>query len=251
MVTFGLMKPFDCTLLALLVRHDMKGKPPPGESDASNDRCPAVLLATLLCDRVMAQSAATPFRRPVNAASLQLKDYHKIITRPMDLGTVYSWCILGEFDTLQDVVNDVELVFANAMRDNPKGHPVHDSAIEVRELFFKELDSRIKSWPRNRELHGCEVVSNWSHHALTSTSLDTLLEETCDEELESDIANVVHGLESLSSNNLTLYENTLWLLFIKFEDELLICLCFVQWHYFKTGFLIPKSAVISWSWVPR
>ena len=50
----------------------------------------------------------------------------------MDLGIVYSRCILGEFDTL----HDVELVFANAMRYNPKVHPVHDSAIEVREHFL-------------------------------------------------------------------------------------------------------------------
>ena len=54
----------------------------------------------------------------------------------MDLGIVYSRCIPGEFDTLQDVVHDVELVFANAMRYNPKGHPIHNSAIEVRELFL-------------------------------------------------------------------------------------------------------------------
>jgi hypothetical protein len=165
-----------------IVRH-LKSKPSPGESDTADERCPAVQVAILLRDRVMAQSSAAPFRRPVNAESLQLKDYHKIITRPMDLGTVYSRCILGEFDTLRDVVDDVELVFANAMRYNPKGHPVHDVAIEVRELFFKELDSLTKTWPTNPELHGCKAVLDWTCHAKTSTSLDTLLEDPADEEL--------------------------------------------------------------------
>ena len=83
------------------------------------------------------------------------------------------------------MVHDVELVFVNVMRYNPKakGHPVHDSAIEVRELFFKELDSLIKSWPRNREQHVGEVVLKWSHHARMSTSLETLLWEPGDVEL--------------------------------------------------------------------
>lgn len=165
-----------------IVRH-LKSRPSPAESDTADERCPAVQVAILLRDRIMAQSAAAPFRLPVNAASLQLKDYHKVITRPMDLGTVYSRCILGEFDTLQDVVDDVELVFANAMRYNPKGHPVHDVAIEIRELFFKELDSLTKTWPTNQEQHGGEAELNWTYHAKTSTSLDTLLDEPADAEL--------------------------------------------------------------------
>ncbi|KAI2494685.1 histone acetyltransferase [Fragilaria crotonensis] len=113
-----------------IVRH-LKSKPSPAESDTATSACPAVV-TILLRDRIMAQSAAAPFRRPVNAASLQLKDYHK------------------------------RLRFAN---------------------FFKELDSLTKTWPTNQEQHDGEAELNWTYHAKTSTSLDTLLDEPADAEL--------------------------------------------------------------------
>ncbi|EEC42653.1 predicted protein, partial [Phaeodactylum tricornutum CCAP 1055/1] len=88
---------------------------------------------------VMSHPSSLPFLRPVNAAALNLKDYHIIITKPMDLGTVYSRCLLGEYATLNDLVSDVELVASNAKRYNPEGHFVHSKAEEMRSLFFGEL----------------------------------------------------------------------------------------------------------------
>ena len=157
-----------------IVKH-LKSKPSHRDLVTNDERCPAVQVATLLRDRVMAQQSATPFRLPVNAASLKLNDYHKVISKPMDLGTVYSRCILGEFDTLQDVVDDVELVFSNAMRYNPKGHAVHDVAIETSELFFKELDALTKQWLLTSPVS--EAAHSWKLHADTSMSLDNLVEE--------------------------------------------------------------------------
>lgn len=54
--------------------------------------CPALQVAMLL-RKVSALENAAPFRRPVNAAALNLKDYHRVISEPMDLGTVYSRCV--------------------------------------------------------------------------------------------------------------------------------------------------------------
>ena len=154
----------------------LKSKPSQRDPNPPDERCPAVQVASLIRDRILAQPAAAPFRRPVNAISLQLHDYHKVISKPMDLGTVYSRCILGEFDTLQDVVDDVELVFSNAMRYNPKGHAVHDLAIDVRALFFKELEALSEGWHINGNAGG-DSVHSWKKHANTSMSLDHLLEE--------------------------------------------------------------------------
>uniref|UniRef100_A0A7S0KXM4 histone acetyltransferase n=1 Tax=Asterionellopsis glacialis TaxID=33640 RepID=A0A7S0KXM4_9STRA len=116
--------------------------------DESNepDFCPALQVASLLRKRVMSHPSSAPFRRPVNTAALKLKDYHIKISRPMDLGTIYSRCVLGEFETLRDLVSDVVLVFSNAMLYNPKGHYVHNMAIEIQRLFFVELDSLAKDW---------------------------------------------------------------------------------------------------------
>ena len=87
-------------LFAASIAHCLKSQRSHRES-VMNDECyPAVQVATLLRDRFMAPKSATPFSGPVNVASLNLNDYHKIMSKPMDLGTVYSRCILGEFDTI-------------------------------------------------------------------------------------------------------------------------------------------------------
>ena len=64
----------------------------------------------------------------------------------MDLGTIYSRCILGEYSVLRDVVCDVELMVSNAKRFNPLGHPVHTSADDVANLFYKELGELTGMW---------------------------------------------------------------------------------------------------------
>lgn len=135
-------------------------------------RCPALQVAAFLRDIVMGCKSATPFRKPVNAAALKLKDYHKIITNPMDLGTVYSRCLLGEFDTLAEVVSDVELVFRNAMNYNPEGHSVHDLAVEMLEFFFDELSQLTSSWKLDGFIRNNEGDHSWKDFAKVSMSLD-------------------------------------------------------------------------------
>ena len=62
-----------------------------------------------------------PFHTPVDTIKLGLPDYFKIITYPMDLGTVkkrldnnYYWCS-------QECIDDVELMFQNCYRYNKAG----------------------------------------------------------------------------------------------------------------------------------
>jgi len=158
-----------------IVRH-LKSKPSCRESVIDDLRCPATQVAFLLRDKVMQETSAVPFRKPVNAAALKLTDYHKVIAEPMDLGTVYSRCLLGEFETLEDVVADVELVFSNATRYNPKGHAVHTMAIETQEVFFRELAEVTSNWQSSSE-ESADLKHTWKVHANTSMSLDLLFEE--------------------------------------------------------------------------
>ena len=108
--------------------------------------CPALQTAKVLLHRVMMHPCADPFRRPVNASALNLRDYHSIIKKPMDLGTVHSRLLLGEFHTLNDLVSEAELVFRNAKQYNSKGHFVYTMAIEARALFVKELNKLADLW---------------------------------------------------------------------------------------------------------
>lgn len=110
-------------------------------------RCPALEVAAFMRDKIIADPVAFFFRKPVNAAALNLKDYHKIVTRPMDLGTIYARCMLGEYFTLKALVDDVELVVANAKKFNPPANIVHIKADELKEFFLKELTEMVKLWP--------------------------------------------------------------------------------------------------------
>jgi hypothetical protein len=136
------------------------------------DPCPAMQVATLIKDRVMTHPSSVPFRRPVNAAAMALKDYHKIIDEPMDLGTIYSRCVIGEYQVLQEVVEDVRLMVANARKFNPVGHFVYAKAAEVLELFFQELASLVKIW----STINARDSESWESYADMSMNLDLSLE---------------------------------------------------------------------------
>jgi len=116
------------------------------ELEWGKSSCPVAHLISMLEIKVLAHPSSMAFRRPVNAAALGLLDYHSIIKKPMDLGTIHGKCLLGEYDTLQDLCQDLELVFLNAMRYNPPGHFVHKLAVEVRDMCYLELVELCKYW---------------------------------------------------------------------------------------------------------
>ncbi|GAX27058.1 hypothetical protein FisN_9Lh380 [Fistulifera solaris] len=142
--------------------------------------CPATEVANVLRDKILAHPISTFFRRPVNAAALKLKDYHDIITRPMDLGTVYSQLVLGEYITLRDVVRDVELVISNATTYNPSGNVVHVNALELHRLFFREIEALVSKWSA--------TTLSWEVFASMSMNLDHTLPCTSTEPLLNTVA---------------------------------------------------------------
>jgi hypothetical protein len=145
---------------------------PSGGPDGSVIRCPAVQVARVLYDLITNPCAAA-FRKPVNAVALRLKDYHEVITKPMDLATVYSHLVLGEYRALKELVSDVELVFSNATRYNPKGHFVHEKAVEVSSVFFAELNKLVASWVT--EFDSMNTSQSWEAFADMSMSLDKFI----------------------------------------------------------------------------
>eukprot|EP00429_Kryptoperidinium_foliaceum_P000131 CAMPEP_0176018066 /NCGR_PEP_ID=MMETSP0120_2-20121206/8685_1 /TAXON_ID=160619 /ORGANISM="Kryptoperidinium foliaceum, Strain CCMP 1326" /LENGTH=1204 /DNA_ID=CAMNT_0017351103 /DNA_START=437 /DNA_END=4051 /DNA_ORIENTATION=+ len=138
------------------------------------DPCPALQLAALIKDRVMTHPASVPFRRPVNAAAMKLQNYHEIVKKPMDLGTVYAQCVVGEYHSLGQVVDDVELMVSNAKRFNPVGHFVHTKADEVLSLFYKELAALVTIWDASTGAK--EESKSWEVYAGMSMSLDERME---------------------------------------------------------------------------
>jgi hypothetical protein len=111
-----------------------------------HSNCPAMHVATVLQDDIMLHPSAVAFCRPVNAVALKLLDYHEIIKKPMDLGTVTMQCLLGEYDNFAQVVDDIELIFNNAMRYNPPGHIIHSLASDLLAYSKKQLSTLVSYW---------------------------------------------------------------------------------------------------------
>ena len=142
-------------------------------SVCSRDPCPAMQVASLIRDRMMTHPSSTPFHKPVNAAALKLVHYHKIVTKPMDLATAFAKCVMGEYEILQNLVDDIHLMVSNARKFNPVGHFVHNKAIEIQELFIQELDKLTSSWKLEE---GSGSFGSWQDHASMSMNLSKVID---------------------------------------------------------------------------
>lgn len=158
--------------------------------------------AASLIRKIMMMPSSLAFRRPVNAAAMKLKNYHTIIQHPMDLSTVHTKCLLGEYAVLRDFVNDVQLIFSNAKKFNPPQNIVHVKAVELECVFFTELESLAKSW---RTEGGCTTGdSSWTDFERKYLGLNhSSSQEPC---APSDTENRPAGTEDSVVNHLSIME---------------------------------------------
>ncbi|KAL5235631.1 hypothetical protein ACI65C_003041 [Semiaphis heraclei] len=82
---------------------------------------------------------AWPFYKPVDAAWLGLHDYHDIIKKPMDLGTVKTKLDNREYKNSKDFAADVNLIFSNCYKYNPKDHDVVAMAKKLQAVFEAKM----------------------------------------------------------------------------------------------------------------
>uniref|UniRef100_A0A1L8DGD1 Putative transcription initiation factor tfiid subunit bdf1 n=1 Tax=Nyssomyia neivai TaxID=330878 RepID=A0A1L8DGD1_9DIPT len=78
---------------------------------------------------------AWPFYKPVDADLLGLYDYHDIIKKPMDLGTVKAKMDNREYKTGGEFAADVRLIFTNCYKYNPKDHDVVVMGRKLQDVF--------------------------------------------------------------------------------------------------------------------
>lgn len=98
------------------------------------------------------------FNNPVDIVALDIPEYRDIISVPMDLGTIKFRMSTGYYTTPILFIQDVELVFKNAMKFNAKPHPIYDVANEMLNQFHKELKILVKKFRQVEEIpHSCET----------------------------------------------------------------------------------------------
>lgn len=94
------------------------------------------------------------FKDPVDAVVLGLHDYHEIVKKPMDLGTVRSNCAKNVYSSPEEFAADVRLTFENAMLYNPKGDEVHKMAAELIDRFdvlYRPIGEKFESMIKPRD----------------------------------------------------------------------------------------------------
>lgn len=88
-----------------------------------------------LLTKLMKHKSGWVFNTPVDTVTLGLHDYHTIVKKPMDLGTVKTRLSKSWYKSPLEFAEDVRLTFNNAMLYNPVGHDVHRMAEILLNLF--------------------------------------------------------------------------------------------------------------------
>lgn len=100
-----------------------------------------------------------PFHQPVDAVALHIPDYYKIITNPMDMGTIkkrlqnkYYWRAL-------DCLKDFNTMFTNCYMYNRPGDDIVFMAQTLEKLFLQKIAQMPKDECDIKEYIGKEVVN--------------------------------------------------------------------------------------------
>lgn len=76
-----------------------------------------------------------PFLQPVDPIALNLPNYFDVVKNPMDLGTISNNLMNWKYKTIDQFVDDLNLVFYNCFQFNPEGNEVHSMGKKLKELF--------------------------------------------------------------------------------------------------------------------
>jgi hypothetical protein len=93
-----------------------------------------------IVQQLIAHPQGFPFAVPVDPVTLGIPDYFVVVKNPMDLGTVEDRIFTGFYNTPQEIVSDVRLVWDNAMLYNPPGTDVHLMAQNLSRIFEGRWD---------------------------------------------------------------------------------------------------------------
>lgn len=93
---------------------------------------------------VLSSQYAQPFSAPVDPVALNIPEYPKIITNPMDLGTVNTNLKNGVYKNPLEFAAHVRLTFSNAMLFNRPEHSIHVWAKKLSDNFEKKFKTLAK-----------------------------------------------------------------------------------------------------------
>ncbi|KAL7032532.1 hypothetical protein ACKWTF_007341 [Chironomus riparius] len=140
---------------------------------------------------------AWPFYKPVDAKMLGLHDYHDIIKKPMDLGTVKRKMDEREYKSAAEFEADVRLIFTNCYKYNPPDHDVVKMGRKLQDVFemrFANIpDEPVTTYPSQHNNNNTNTNNNNNN--------SQIINDTSSEESESN-AESEDSEESIDENSL-------------------------------------------------
>ena len=97
-------------------------------------------------DTMEKDSQAFEFLAPVDYVALNILDYPKIITHPMDLGTVKKNLLNGDYKIFQDFMSDINLIWKNCRTYNLPGSDIVKMANHCDKKIKQLIDKQFKNY---------------------------------------------------------------------------------------------------------
>lgn len=115
------------------------------------DLSPSLASCKSVLNAIYRHKFGFPFLTPVDPVALNIPDYFKIITNPMDFGTIKEKLYSGKYNDLSEFIHDADLVFTNACTYN---HPTSDVYVmaETLQKFFKKKIKPIEDRARRSRI---------------------------------------------------------------------------------------------------
>ena len=97
---------------------------------------------------------AYDFLEPVDYVALNILDFPKIITHPMDLGTVKKKLYDYAYPTFKEFLDDINLIWKNCRTYNQQGSDIVKMANHCEKIFNKNLERLFKNYKNKKVVRG-------------------------------------------------------------------------------------------------
>lgn len=108
-----------------------------------------------------------PFRRPVDPVRDGAPDYFEKVKHPMDFETMKKKLANEEYITVQNFIDDINLICDNAIlynkADSIYGLICNDIAAEVQKFFYEKSDSLHQEWMKSLNKAVNELKEHMKH----------------------------------------------------------------------------------------
>ena len=80
------------------------------------------------------------FKEPVDPVALGIPDYFKVVKKPMDFSTINEKLKFNEYKTIQEFIDDINLIFTNWKLYNGENSSYGMAANALTKIFEKQWE---------------------------------------------------------------------------------------------------------------